>query len=266
MTLQSKRIALLESRLGEQIAGLLIREGALPLHAPALAEVPDTDLDLLATFLDECAALPPDVFVFQTGVGTRALFEAAEQLGRADQLAALMAQAKVAVRGPKPTAVLRGKRIRIDLSAPDPHTTRELEYALDSIPLSGKRVVVQRYGESNLDLDHYLRERDAEVTELPLYRWALPGDTGPLLALLDALDQHAVDAVVFTSKAQVRNLIEFAHGVGREATLRTGLALTKIVSIGPVCSRALEAAGLKVDAEAQPPKIGPLIALLRTHL
>jgi uroporphyrinogen-III synthase len=266
MSLQDKRIALLESRLGEQIAGLLTREGALPLHAPALAEVPDTDLDLLAAFLDACIARPPDMFVFQTGVGTRALFEAAEQLGRGDQLSALMARAQVAVRGPKPTAVLRGKRVRIDLSAGDPHTTRELEQELDSIPLSGKRVVVQRYGESNLDLDHYLRERDAEVTELPLYRWALPADTRPLLALLDALDQHAVDAVVFTSQAQVRNLIEFAQTVGRGATLRTGLALTKIVSIGPVCSRALEAVGLKVDAEAQPPKIGPLIALLRARL
>ena len=266
MSLQGKRIGLLESRLGEQIAGLLAREGALPLHAPALAEAPDTDLDLLAAFLDECVARPPDLFVFQTGVGARALFDAAQQLGRLDQLSTLLAQAKVAVRGPKPTAVLRGRQVRIDLSAANPFTTRELEEQLSTLSLSGQRVVVQRYGEANLELDRYLHERGALMTELPLYRWALPADTGPLLSLIDAVEHGGVDAIVFTSKVQVRNLLDFARSVGREPSLREGLARSRIFSIGPVCSRALVEAGIKVSAEAEPPKTGPLLALLRERL
>ena len=266
MTLQNKRVAVLESRLGEELVRLVSREGALPLHAPALAEVPDTDLALLGTFLDGCIARPPDLFVFQTGVGTRALLEAAHQLGRAEEFLALTARASVAVRGPKPTAVLRGKQVRIDRAARDPHTTRELITELNTVALDGARVVVQRHGESNLELDHYLRERGAEVIELPLYRWSLPSDTRPLLVLLDALEQGSVDAVVFTSAAQVRNLFEFARGLGREAPLHDALGRTMIVSIGPVCSRALTAAGLQVHAEARPPKLGPLIALLRESL
>ena len=266
MTLLDKRVALLESRLGEQLAELVSREGALPLHAPALAEVPDTDPQLLGAFLDACAARRPDLFVFQTGVGTRALFEAAQQLGRAEELLALTAQARVAVRGPKPTAVLRGRQVRIDLAARDPHTTRELVAELDAMPLDGAHVVVQRYGESNLELEHYLRERGAEVIELPLYRWALPDDTGPLSALLDALEQGSLDAVVFTSAAQVRNLFEFGRARDRVPVLRAGLARTKVISIGPVCTRALEAAGVAVYAEPRPPKFGALMAFLRERL
>lgn len=266
MTLKDKRVALLESRLGEQLADLVRREGGLPLSAPALAELPDTDPQLLGAFLDSCAARPPDLFVFQTGVGARALFDAAQQLGRVEEFLALTVRARVAVRGPKPTAVLRGRQVRIDLAARDPFTTRELVTELDAIPLEGTRVVVQRYGESNLELEHYLQERGADVVELPLYRWGLPGDTAPLSMLLDALEQGDLDAVVFTSAAQVRNLFAFGRGLGREPSLRAGLARIKVISIGPVCTRALEAAGVKVDAEPSPPKFGALMALLRDRL
>ncbi len=266
MSIQGKRIALLESRLGEQLAALVKREGALPLQAPALAEVPDADPRLLDGFLDACKRRPPEVFIFQTGVGTRALFEAAEALGRAAELIALVVQARVAVRGPKPTAVLRGRQVRIDLAARDPHTTHEMIGELDSLALEGTQVVVQRYGESNLELESYLRGRGAQVIELPLYRWALPADKGPLLTLLDSLEKDALDAVVFTSAAQVRNLFEFSRAQGREPALRGGLARVKVISIGPVCSRALEAAGVRVDGEPSPPKFGPLMALLRQRL
>jgi uroporphyrinogen-III synthase len=35
-----------------------------------------------------------------------------------------------------------------------------------------------------------------------------------------------------------------------------------VASIGPVCSDALEAAGVRVRLEASPPKLGPLVAML----
>ena len=41
--MQGKHIAILESPLGEYLAGLIARAGGVPLHAPALAEMPDGD-------------------------------------------------------------------------------------------------------------------------------------------------------------------------------------------------------------------------------
>jgi uroporphyrinogen-III synthase len=264
--MQGKRVAILESRLGDQLAQLIARAGGIPMQAPALAEVPDGDPHALHDFLDRCVQRPPQLFIFQTGVGTQALLDMTEELGRTQQLMNLLAQAKVAERGPKPAGVLRAHAIRIDLATKDPHTTVELLRVLDDVPVAGSHVIVQRYGESNRELKAALRQRGAEVVELPTYRWALPQDTAPLAQLLVALDRNEVDAVVFTSASQGRNLFSFARDGGREDALRAGLRHVKVFSIGPVCTRALAALEVHVDGEAAPPKLGPLMTLLRERL
>ncbi len=264
--MQGKRIAILENRLGSQLTELVARGGGIPLHAPALAELPDGDPQALGTFLDGCAAEPPHLFIFQTGVGAQSLLDIAAQIGRSAELLGLLSQTKVAARGPKPAGVLRSHGVRIDFTTVDPHTSAELMAAVDSHLRPGMRVVVQRYGESNRVLDAALHARGAQTVELPAYRWSLPADTGPLTRMLDALDGHALDAVVFTSASQVRNLFQFAGDAGRETALRAGLSNVSIFSIGPICSAALRAAQVRIDAEASPPKLGPLLALLRERL
>jgi uroporphyrinogen-III synthase len=41
---------------------------------------------------------------------------------------------------------------------------------------------------------------------------------------------------------------------------------TLVASIGPVCSAALRKLGVRVDIEAQPPKLGPLIDAINAAL
>ncbi|HKB82978.1 MAG TPA: uroporphyrinogen-III synthase [Burkholderiales bacterium] len=260
--MNNKRIAVLESRFGEHLVDLLAKQGAIPLHAPALAEQPDLDAEAIRRLIEEWRARPFKLAIFQTGVGSRALFEAAEKLGLAPNLLALLAQSIVAVRGPKPTAVLRGRNIRIDISAEEPYTTVEVLAAIRGVELSGARVLVQRYGETNLGLEEGLEARGATVIEVPTYRWALPEDIGPLLRLLDALARGEIDAAVFTSASQVRNLFTVAEQRAGADQLRRNLNSVLVASIGPVCSDALAAAGVHVTLEASPPKLGPLVAML----
>src|SRR5439155_12574993 len=153
--------------------------------------------------IDDIQKRPGTLAVFQTGVGTRALFAATDALGLTDKLLEILAATTVAVRGPKPTAALRAGNVRIDLSARDPFTTHEVLEAVQVTPLAGERVIVQRYGITNVELEEALRARGAEVLEIPTYRWALPQDTRPLTALIDALERRQVDAVTFTNAAQV---------------------------------------------------------------
>jgi len=47
--------------------------------------------------------------------------------------------------------------------------------------------VVQRYGETNHELQAELESEGADVTEIVTYHWALPEDTAPLLRLISAL-------------------------------------------------------------------------------
>ena len=260
--MKDKRIAVLESRFGEHLAALLEKQGAVAFRAPALAEEPDLDAEAIRRLIADWAAHPVRLAIFQTGVGTRALFEAVDRLGLAAQLLALLAGSVVAVRGPKPTAVLRGRNVRIDISVEEPHTTTEVLAAIRGVELSGEHVLVQRYGETNLGLEEGLEARGAKVIEVPTYRWALPQDIGPLDRLLDALERGEIDAAVFTSASQVRNLFTVAAQRGGADQLRRNLNAVLVASIGPVCSDALVSAGVQVGLEASPPKLGPLVAML----
>jgi len=264
--MHGKTVAILEARLGRQFAELIEKHGGRALHAPALAEVADVDRDAIARLVTDLDAAPPAVAIFQTGVGTRALFDATDALGLTARLLALLEKATVAVRGPKPAGVLRGRGVRMDLSAKDPFTTTEVLAMLAQTPVSGRRVVVQRYGVTNAELEEALKARDASVIEIPTYRWSLPQDTRPLVELMDALDRRAVDAIAVTNAAQVHNLFDLAGRLGRADALRAGLNRTLVASVGPVSSDTLRKFGITVALEASPPKLGPLISALEGAL
>jgi uroporphyrinogen-III synthase len=169
-------------------------------------------------------------------------------------------------KGPKPATVLRSRKVRIDRAASDPFTTHEVLAAMHGTPLRGKRVVVQRYGETNRELQAALESERAEVIEIVTYRWGLPEDTAPLLRLIAALDRDEIDLVAFTSASQASNLFTVAQYDGKEASLQQSLGRTLVASIGPVCSAALRKLAVRVDIEAQPPKLGALIEAIDAAL
>src|SRR6266849_3839845 len=194
--MRGKRIAILEARLGQQLAELVAARGGVPVHAPALAEVPDLDAGAIGELVRSLEARPAALAIFQTGVGTRALFNATDSLGLTPTFLALLAKSTVVVRGPKPTAALRSRGVRIDRAAAEPFTTHEVLAAIEDLELRATRVIVQRHGTVNAELDSALAARGAEVVEIPTYRWSLPQDTGPLAELIGALERGEMDAAV----------------------------------------------------------------------
>jgi len=264
--MRAKKVAILESRLGAQLADLVAQRGGVPFHAPALAELPDLDPAAIGALLRSLEERPAKAAVFQTGVGTRALFGATDALGLTPKLLEMLSRMVVAVRGPKPTAALRARGVRIDRSAADPFTTREVLECMKDVPVRGERVIVQRYGVVNVELDKALEARGASVIEIPTYRWSLPADTRPLAELIGALERGEMDAAVFTNAEQVRNLFAVAGQLGRSEALRAALNRTLVASIGPVASSALREAKVKVGLESSPPKLGALLSALDSAL
>jgi uroporphyrinogen-III synthase len=260
--MQAKNVAILETRLGRELADLVARRGGVPFHAPALAELPDLEPRAIADMVRSLESQPATLAVFQTGVGTRALFAAADALNLTRVFQSQLEKMLVAVRGPKPAAALRARGVRIDRSAADPFTTRELLQSIGDISLEKSRVIVQRHGAVNVELDRALEARGAAVVEIPVYRWSLPPDTGPLEALVAALERDEMHAVVLTNAEQVRNLFVVADRLGRAEALRAALNRTLVASIGPVASAALRDAGVRVGLESSPPKLGALITSL----
>ncbi len=150
-----------------------------------------------------------------------------------------------------------------DLRA-EPNTWREILKAIDEkLPVQGLKVAVQEYGKPNPELVQGLEERGAIVTRIPVYRWALPDDLGPLKAAIVAVGAGEVGAVLFTSAQQVTHLLEVADGEGVRETLMEALRDRVIVgSIGPTTTQTLHEFGLKADIEPEHPKMGHLVAAL----
>ena len=253
----------LESRRATELAALIVTYGGTPLVAPALREVP---LESNTEALDFAAALLGgafDITIFLTGVGTRALMSAIEGAHPRETVIAALARTRVVARGPKPLAVLRELGVPVWITAPEPNTWRELLAAIDARaderPLLGARVAVQEYGVSNTELLDELRGRGAQVTRVPVYRWALPEDLGPLKHALTAIGRSEVDVVVFTTGVQVMHLWQVGKEMGLEAAIQRELARAVIASIGPTTTEELRRHGLVPDLEASHPKIGFLV-------
>lgn len=256
-------VLLLESRRSREMAALVTTYGGRPVVAPALREVPlESNPDALA-FADGLLRGDFEIVILLTGVGTRALLDVVGRVHPRESVVAALARTKVVVRGPKPMAVLRELQVPAWAAAPEPNTWRELLRVLDAKadeqPLRGLRVAVQEYGVSNPDLLRGLEERGAHVTRVPVYRWALPEDVGPLRSAVTAIVAGELDVALFTTGMQVVHLFEIARTMNQEPAVREALRRTVVASIGPTTSEELRQQGLDVDVEASHPKMGFLV-------
>ena len=125
--------------------------------------------------------------------------------------------------------------------------------------LKGLTVAVQEYGVPNIELLQELKKRGAQVLQVPVYRWALPKDTGPLEQAIQRLIAGDCQVALFTNAMQVSHLFQVATQMGLTDPLRYALSLVVVGSVGPLCSQALCDAGVVVDLEPQHPKMGQLV-------
>ncbi len=198
-----------------------------------------------------------------TGVGARTLLDALETRYSREKIVEAFSKITVVARGPKPVKVLQERRIPVTITLPEPNTWREIIEELDDNPrgfaLEGSRVAVQGHGISNDTLVQELRERGAEVVQVPVCRWALPQDLGPLRKALAAILEGSGPVVLFTNAAQVYHVLQVVKGEGLAERLLEALKGCVVCSVGPTCSEALVANGISVDLEPERPGMGGLV-------
>jgi uroporphyrinogen-III synthase len=261
------RVAIFEARLAGALADMVSRQGGIPVSAPALREVPLEDNPEARAFADVLQAGGFDVVIFETGVGVRYLVRTLQsRLSPAEWIEALR-KTRVVARGPKPAAALRELGAAIDFLVPEPNTWRETLALLDArLRVAGLKIAVQEYGQPVPELTEGLEARGAIVTCVPVYRWVLPEDTGPLRSALTEIVEHKIGAALFTSAQQVEHVLQVAEEEGIEVALRLALVSHVVVgSIGPTTSESLRAHGLPVDIEPEHPKSGHLVAAVAAN-
>jgi uroporphyrinogen-III synthase len=250
-----------ESRRAEEMAELIRRHGGTPVVAPSMREVPLEENPVLTDFLQRLEGSQLDVVIFLTGVGLRTLVAALRDRCDPERFADLLRRTTIVARGPKPVAALRELGLVPHIAAPEPNTWRELIGALDDAgPIEGRHIAVQEYGMANDELIAALRSRGARVLRVPVYRWALPLDTGPLYDGVRRLADRKCHAALFTSATQVDHVAQVARELGLEEALVGAAQSVLIASIGPICNDALRRHGLPVDIEPEHPKMGQLVA------
>jgi len=247
-----------EARRAAELARMLERHGARILAAPALREAPLEDSPAVRACADAIERRKAALLVLTTGVGTRALAAALAREGH--DAPALLRSVPIVARGPKPLAALRELEIDGAHPVPSPNTWRETLDVIDGLGIApGSLVVVQEYGTAPRHLLDGLASRGLRSLAVPVYRWELPVDTTALRQGVAAILDGTAAIAVFTSAAQVEHAFRVAS---EPAALRRAFTRVVVASIGPVCSEALDVHGVAVDLEADPPKLGPLVALI----
>jgi len=253
----------LESRRAREITKLITNLGGVAIVAPSVREVPLESNQEALEFSRRLAARQVDIVIFTTGVGVKALASAIESVCSTEQLSRHLNEVIIIARGPKPSAALREMGVRVSLVVPEPNTWRDLLAILDqhseTLPLSGRRVVVQEYGVTNPELSAGLRERGAILTEVNVYQWALPEDLSPLQKAVESIISKEVHVFLVASSVQIRHLFQVAEIMARQESLHRALADVVITSIGPLTSEELRSRGLNVDIECTRPKMGYLV-------
>ena len=253
-------VAAFESRMATEMARLIEHYDGQPFVAPALREIPIQDNPAALRFGSKLIDGQIDILILMTGIGTTTLLEILRLSHPLSSIMAGLKQTVIVARGPKPVAALKTLGITPTLTVPEPHTWVEVVSTLDEYrPVKGLRVAVQEYGTSNPELLEALRQRGAEVYPVPIYRWALPEDTGPLKQLLGGIIAGNVEVMLVTNAAQIDNVMQLLEQEGTTARFKEACRKMVVASIGPTASERLRHYDLPIDFEPSHPKMGVLV-------
>ncbi len=259
------RVGVTADRRWEEQVELLRRRGARSIVAPAIRTLPLSPEEGTRAAIESLLDRPPAVVVLTTGLGVRSWFAVAESLGLGEALLEALRPARVLTRGPKAAGAAVTAGLEVEWHAPS-ERSEELVAHLDGADLRGARVAVQLDGRDHPVLGDAIAALGAEVVPVPVYRWTLPADTGPLRRLIEAVCERRVDAVTFTAAPAVRNLFALAGEVGRVAALQEALQGGVVpVCVGPVCAGALVAAGVTSAVQPDRSRLGAMVQALAEH-
>jgi uroporphyrinogen-III synthase len=256
-------VAVTAERRRDELTALFERRGARVVKAPALTIVPLRDDDELHAATAACVGLPPDIVVATTGIGFRGWLEAAEGWGMGDTLRAALGRARLIARGAKPCGAIRAADLNEEWTAGSESCDEILERLLEQ-GVAGRRIAVQLHGGPQSDFTDALREAGATVVEVPVYRWKLPADVGPVRRLVGLIGAGQIDAVTFTSAPAVHALLEIA-GSDEEDLLARFRSRTMAACVGPVTAAPFVARDVPVVTPARS-RLGALVKVVTDEL
>lgn len=230
-----------------------IRErGAEPLVLPMIEIHPPPEPERLERAIESLSGY--DWVLFTSANGVRRFFEALRRAGRD---ARAFGKAKVGVIGPKTASALESFGVRPDVLAKE-FVGEALATALCECGPPG-RVLLARALVARDALPQGLSAAGFEVDIVPVYETRGTSEQ-KRDRLRQGLASGEIDVALFTSSSTVS---ETLAALGDDAP--AALARVVVASIGPVTTRTLKEAGVRVDVSATEYTVAGLLDALERH-
>src|SRR4029453_4989617 len=167
----------------------------------------------------------------------KALFEVLQTRYPLAEIIEALKKTIVVTRGPKPLTVLKSLGVEANITVPEPNTWQDVIAPLDYYrPVQGLKIAIQEYGVSKPEMIEDLKKRGADVFSVPVYRWALPEDTGPLEAVVVEVLKGTIEAMMITNAAQIDHVMQMAERDQKAQPFREACKKLVVASIGPTAT------------------------------
>lgn len=227
-----------------KLSATLLARGLEPVEVPVLEMQPPASFAALDAALRELSDF--DWLIVTSANTVEALIARAAQIG----VAFAPVKAQIAAVGAATAQAVRKVGLEVAL-VPEKYVAESLVAALAGW-VADKRVLLAKAEVARDVIPEALRAAGASLVVADAYRNGMPADAPEQLR---AALRVGIDAVTFTSSSSVTHLAAAAEAAGIAFPL-TGV---QAISIGPITSATLRAAGWEPAAEADPSDIPGLV-------
>ncbi|MBN1473580.1 MAG: uroporphyrinogen-III C-methyltransferase [Syntrophaceae bacterium] len=222
-------------RQADDLARLLLEQGANPISFPTIAIEPPDDWSDLDKALDQLESY--QWLIFTSANGVHFFFERLRN--KAKDIRDLKG-IKICCIGPATARQIEEKDIKVDL-VPDEFIAEGILQSFSALDLQGKNILIPRAAKARDILPEGLRKMGATVDVVTAYQTVNSGRKKE--ELTELLETGAVDVITFTSSSTVNNFVEI---MGRDFVLPPRV---RVACIGPVTAATAKKAGFKIDIE-----------------
>jgi uroporphyrinogen-III synthase len=235
----------------DDLAALIQQHGGTPVIAPTIDILPHASWEACDKAID--ALYMYDGLVFTSTNGVHFFFQRLDDLGTAQDS---FSKKRICSVGEKTRQAVEERGLSVT-TMPEKFTAADLANALSREDLHGISFLYPRGSLGNNSLPDALKLLGASVDAVTVYQTAKP-PAGRLEACRRDLLAGKIDVVTFTSPSTFENFISFFSAEERRQLFEE----TRIASIGPVTSRAIEAAGFAIDIQSPQSTVASLVEAL----
>lgn len=260
--LEGKKIGVAATRKADAISILIQKSEGTPALFPIQGEQL-FNKETCEQNVKELLTKPFDVVLLTTGIGAETLENSTYHLNCHSDFIQKLGNTNLAIRGSKTLNWAKKHSLSAKFVSED-GTMESLLTSLSSDKHNGgKRLFLQAYNQDDAALKHTLENLGYTVYLSKPYHYREP-DHQILSNLRQEIIYQSLDAVVFTSKTQVKNLFNTSHNTKGITDSFNDNVLP--VAVGKVTARELMQQGVTNVFQPSKPKMGAMVVELSAYL